>query len=232
MTCQAFQDGLHDWFDGDVAPGQAAALREHSEECRSCQALVLELRALKAALAELPAPELSAERADRLLARVRTRSGLAWPAAATAAAAAVAVAALVVSLADGPRGVPGSDRATAASPVSEIELALHEPRTVRLGLSAEHALEGVLLVLELPPGVRLDGRPDQRILRWQTDLLAGANRLSLPLVADEPGVRELVARIEYQGRSREMRVRLRALAPGPVMPGAGAERSPAGRPVA
>lgn len=205
MKCHDFENQLQDWLDGDLHPAQADRLRAHAEACPACAELARDYRALRRDLADLPAPELSPEQAQRLLAGARPRRR-AWPAAATTAAAAMVLAAVFLPFADWKRVGP----AAVTTETADITISLHQPRTVRLALASQRRLENATLELELPPGVTLQGRPDQRVLRWQTDIAAGENRLSLPLVAHEAGIQELVARIEHEGKSREVRLRLNA----------------------
>jgi hypothetical protein len=206
MQCHEFHNRLQDWLDGESSAAEADRLQTHAATCPACRARADEFRALRRALAALPAPALSAEQGERMLARARPRRR-AWPMmAASAAAAAVLTAALLVPFADRDPATPsGAER---AAPTAEIQVPLNRIRTVRLALSSRRTLENATVVLELPSEVTLQDRPEQRVLRWQTDIAAGNNRLSLPLIAHEAGVRELVARIEHGGKSQEMRIRL------------------------
>lgn len=204
MKCHEFDNWMQDWIDGGLNVDQADALQAHAEACPACRARVEEFRALRAALADLPAPSLSAERAERLLAAARPRRRI-HP--GLAAAAALALAALVLPFVDRDRlGSP----IEATTAVAEVSVPLNRLQTVRLALSSQRMLNDATVVLEIPAGIELQGRPAQRVLRWQADISAGDNRLSLPLIAHEPGVRELVARIEHDGKSQEMRIRLNA----------------------
>lgn len=204
MKCSEFDNQVQDWLDGELSADRAAALQAHAEACPDCRARAGEFRVLRAALAGLPVPALSGERAERLLKTARPRR---WLHPALAAAAAFALAALVLPFADWDR--TGSANGEAAA-TAEVSVPLNQLRTVRLALSSQRTLDDATVVLELPPGVELQGRPAQRVLRWQTNISAGNNQLSLPLIAHEPGTGELVARIEHDGKSREMRIRLNA----------------------
>lgn len=212
MKCSEFDNQVQDWLDGELNADQAAALQAHAEACPACRARAGEFRALRAALAGMPAPALSSERAERLLKTARPRRRM-HP--ALAAAAAFALAALILPFADWNRTGPEIGEAAATA---EISVPLNQLRTVRLALSSQRTLDDATVVLELPPGVELQGRPAQRVLRWQTDISAGNNQLSLPLIAYKPGTGELVARIEHDGKSREMRLRLDARETGGISP--------------
>lgn len=204
MNCHEFDNHLQDWLDGGLSADQAAALQAHADACPDCRARVEEFRTLRAALAELPAPALSAGRAEELLRASRRRRRL-HP--ALAAAATFLLAALILPFADWDHAGPTTGETVA---ITEVSVTLDRLQTVNLALSSKRALDDATMVLELPAGVELQGRPAQRVLRWHTDIEAGANRLSLPLIAHEPGVREMVARIEHGGKTQEMRIRLKA----------------------
>lgn len=202
MECHEFEHNLQDWLDGDLNDERVARLEIHAESCSDCRSKARQFRVLRAALTDLPAPKLSARQMDRLLSRAPRRK---WPVLATATAAAALMAALVLPFADWSHTTATNGNTMAAA---EIDVPLNQTRTVRLALSSRRDLTDATVVLELPAGVDLEGLPARRILSWQTDISAGENRLSLPLIAHEPGVRELVARIEHEGKSREMRIRL------------------------
>lgn len=219
MKCSEFDNQVQDWLDGELSADRAAALQAHAEACPDCRARVEEFRTLRAALAEMPAPALSGERTERLLRASRPRRRTMQP--ALAAAATFALAALILPFADWDRTGPATGETAATA---EVSVPVNQLRTVRLALSSQRTLDDATVMIELPPGVELQGRPAQRVLRWQTDISAGNNQLSLPLIAHEPGTGELVARIEHDGKSREMRLRLDARETGETSPTRGGLR--------
>lgn len=45
MDCKGFEDGLSDYFDGLLAPGDASRFRAHALQCRACRALMDDVKA-------------------------------------------------------------------------------------------------------------------------------------------------------------------------------------------
>lgn len=70
MTCRAVRRRLSEHLDGDLRHVEARALARHLEGCRRCGAEFEELRALGAALADLPRLEPSESIAARVFDRI------------------------------------------------------------------------------------------------------------------------------------------------------------------
>jgi hypothetical protein len=63
------------------------------------------------------------------------------------------------------------------------------------------------MIIDLPAGIEIEGFPGQRQLRWETDLKAGRNTLTLPLTARSvvtDGV--LKTRVDYGGGQKELAI--------------------------
>jgi hypothetical protein len=67
-----------------------------------------------------------------------------------------------------------------------VTAALNEVRAVDLELASPRALEDAEIELELDGAIELEGYAGLRELSWRTDLDAGANRLSLPVIVRGP----------------------------------------------
>jgi len=172
----------------------------HIDKCPNCRAELADYAALQNALRELPAPAPPPDLTERLwAAQPRRRSR--WPTLAVAASLLMALAALPVAF----RYIDNTPGKTYAA---EVQLPLNQSERIELALSVPRDLAQVRLTLELPEHVELKGFPSQRVISWRTDLRAGNNRLALPVKANAAGSGELVARIEHNGKSREMRVRV------------------------
>jgi hypothetical protein len=89
-----------------------------------------------------------------------------------------------------------------------LQLALHESREISLVIDSERALEGATIRLYATGSVALAGYEDQAEIQWLASLNQGANLLSLPVVAREPGQGSIVAEIEHQGKTRRVNVLL------------------------
>lgn len=201
MQCTEFEHDLNDWLDGHLTITRAEELDRHTQDCPDCRQLAQDYMPMLTALRGLPAPEMPAGLADRLLDRRRGRT----PVRAMAVAASLCLA-VALALMLGPRNGAGPDTPS----MQWVSLSVAEPRNVQLALSTPTELEGATLTLTLPDHVELKGYPERRELRWTASLREGRNRLALPLIATGRGDGELILRIEHKGKSREMRIGVHA----------------------
>jgi anti-sigma factor RsiW len=138
MTCEHYRDALADLVDGALDPAEQQEIESHLEKCAACQALVADLRSIRAAAFTLerltPPPHLLPELRARVAALSppeHRRASWFAPRLATAWMAAAAALVLVTSLglwsvlqAPPPAHV---DPATAAAgdPVASVQAELH-----------------------------------------------------------------------------------------------------------
>ena len=95
---------------------------------------------------------------------------------------------------------------TGAPEEMRVVLALNESRDVPLVIDSERDLEGATIRLFVSGSVALSGYEEQHEIEWLTTLTRGANLLSLPVFAREPGEGLVVAEIEHEGRKRRVSV--------------------------
>lgn len=201
MDCTEFRNRWSEWHDGHVGSEAAPMMAGHRSNCPACRRYDHQMRAMLAGLAALPVP-------GSAVAGERPARSARWRPLAAAAALVLAFGAglLVQQALDG------------RQPGQAIETVALEPggtQEVQLAFSTPRALEPVEFAVELPPGVELAGHPGKRIVRWESRLAAGRNRLRLPLeLAPGSSGGELVARIRHGGGTREWRVALEPAAAG------------------
>ena len=99
------------------------------------------------------------------------------------------------------------------TPEARLVLALHETREVPLVIESERNLEGATIRLYVTGSVALAGYEQQHEVEWVATLTQGANLLSLPVVALEPGEGRVVAEIEHEGRTRRVSVAMHVSTP-------------------
>ncbi len=194
MDCRTLQTDLDAILDGSRGQATLTGARTHLNQCAACRAHVADVRTLQRALATGELGGMPADVRQRLLRNRHTPvlTGVAG------VAAGVVLAAVVVLL------WPDAD--SPGDQVVAVDDGDWQTTTVQLDFRSERALTGVRFSLELPDGTEVKGHPGQRVLSWEDDLDQGANRLRIPLVlTNEPGG-ELVARLEHDGRSRELRL--------------------------
>lgn len=185
----------------------AAALREHLQECKDCRADA-EDRQLVAGLRSLPVPSPGAGYEQRVMSaaldrfpRHRMPHHAAW---FTAMAASVCLAVvLTLQLA-----VPERTPRASAVPSFTVTARPHETRVIDVVLDTKRPLSGATLMVSLGDGLELENRPRTRELRWTTDIKAGGNKLSLPVkLLDENGG-DVIVILEHGELNKQVRVRV------------------------
>jgi len=227
LNCTLVQRRLDDLLDGYVPADAAAGMEQHIAACDDCAGHRAAAERLRAALLQMPVPEMHPGFAAAALAAARQanagpgaatgvvnnaapqaagrprrpaprpsrpRFGL-WLGAIISAAAAVAVAAIML-------GLPQPEAPAEAA--ADLRLTLYQPREIGLAIDAETAMPGAFLTVTVQGGIDLLGFDQQRELRWQTDLDAGMNMLSLPLIAHSLGQGRLTALVEHGDKTQRI----------------------------
>lgn len=96
--------------------------------------------------------------------------------------------------------------------MAEFVVTLGEPRNMDIAIETGMPLDGASISVLLSGGVELDGYDDRRELTWTTDLEAGINRLSLPVVAIDPAGGKMVVRLDHPDSEQVFVVRLKTKA--------------------
>jgi hypothetical protein len=109
-----------------------------------------------------------------------------------------------------------SDAPQASNP-QIINLAMSQPRTVKLVFDAPTDLAEVTLSVELPENIELEGYAGQRQLVWQTNLTKGQNILALPVIAIGNGQGELVAQLRYGDKIKQFNIVLKTANDGALI---------------
>ncbi|MBD3649511.1 MAG: hypothetical protein HUJ31_19120 [Pseudomonadales bacterium] len=208
MQCHEVKEILKEvGFDGQLSdwPG----LMEHLEECTACRNDCWEMCHLRWHLSELPAPELREGFLNEAIDRAwETREGRkvsrrAGSLSRVAIAASVVLA--VVITATAPWWSPEQTVMT-----SSVQVAPHRVSQIDLMMTSQRALPDAVITVEVDEGIALQGYPAVHRLRWQAPIVAGENRLSLPvqLQGGERGV--IVVGIESGGLRKEMTLAVEA----------------------
>jgi hypothetical protein len=213
MRCEEAMTWLERAPDGRKSAQRRAAL-EHVAKCASCSDA---RRALEVLAAErwrrVPAPppgglkravRAAAEAASlRTAPRRRSRSGF-WAGVGVGASLAAALSAVWILVGQPqPAGAP-----IEATP--EIAMALNETRNVNISLNAPMALADAEIHVVLTGDIGLAGFGAQRELRWHTDLAAGVNQLTLPVVALGGHGGQLLVEVQQGDKRRSFLVDVRA----------------------
>lgn len=189
MRCEDVEILLNEHADAELSPVERQAAEAHVASCDSCGSAWLAARALRqyrALPTPMPSSTLSAKLAMTRQPPAAMRRTSLWGAAIGGALAA-GLAAVTFNYY---RAAP----ADSARAVPSLTMALNESRDVNVTIDSPEAFMGVDVRVVLAGGIELEGLAGRRELKWKTDLEAGINRLTLPIVAaDSTGGRLLVS---------------------------------------
>ena len=202
------------------------AAGEHLAGCRDCRNAAHALAVLRADR-DMPIRVPSDDSLHRAIERAvagessviemprRARTGTFWLGAGVGAALAASLAWAIVLL-QPTSGEPPSARAP------QVTLAVNEQRDVSVALSSPAALEGAEIRIALSGEIGLRGFDDQRELRWKTNLDAGVNQLTLPLIALGAGGGQVLVEIQHGDKRRVFLVDVRTTDPAALIAPPGA----------
>lgn len=208
MHCTDVQQHMDDYLDGALEKETMAQVDAHLQGCDACHSMLEQTQSLLALLKDSEVEPMRPSFAQQAFAQARAAHARQtktthrhWFSAGFGGALA---AGIVMALVLGPM----KTLLLPAASVETISMSVDESRTVNVVFHAPEAMAGVELELVLSDGLELDGRPGQRQLRWQTNLKAGKNRLTVPVRALKGGSGSLVTRLHSDGKQKEFRIQL------------------------
>ena len=209
MNCTDINKHIDDYLESTMSDQDQHAFELHVADCASCASKLERVKSVASGLKGLEIPEPSANFEQRMFAGVRkqykdTRQFHFTAGFATAIAASLAIWFTSTVLVN-------HDLVEEKHIVS---MAVNEVKTVRLLFDSHADISEVNLSIGLPDNMVVDGYPGQRELSWQTSLKKGENVLDLPIMALDPGQGELVAKLNYDGKVKVLRVVLKSSANG------------------
>lgn len=201
MKCEDTGELIEAKRAGTLDEHEARQLETHLASCGDCRAAADAAAAL-GMLREQP----TAEPPAGLLERVVRRSALAgdaqpprsrfWLGAGVGAALAASVMFAFVA-----SGVFESISQPSAAPPA-FQVALGEPRNVNIAIEMERDLPDAVITVALAGGIEIDGYAGRRELTWTTNLEAGVNKLTLPIVAVDRTGGRLLVRVGHGDKER------------------------------
>lgn len=207
MNCKTVAENMPGIISGELRPTLLADCEQHIDQCPDCRYALRGAKSL-ALLKERDTSTVPAGLFDRISRGLVTSGNRPsdqrgfWLGTGFGAAVAASILALALTL--------GWYRPTAdpASEVAQFAVALGEPRNINIAIETDRALAGASISILLSGAVELDGFGSRRELTWTTDLEAGVNRLSLPIMAIEPRGGQMVVRLSHPDSEQVFLVRL------------------------
>jgi hypothetical protein len=202
MRCEDIEDLLNAHADADMTTAKRQEVEAHllaCDDCNSAWRAAESLRRYRALPTPLPSEALIARIAALRQPSRATKRLSPWIAAVGGAlAAGIAVVAFNYfrAAADGVRAVPS------------LTMSLNETRDVSVTIDSPEAFMDVEVRVLLAGGIQLQGFRARRELKWKTDLEAGVNRLTLPIVASDSSGGKLMVAVGHGDKQRAFVVQI------------------------
>ena len=208
MNCKIIANNMPGFVSGELSPEILANCERHIMQCSDCrdalrgaEALVL-LKNRDAGVVPNGMLEDITKGVAKVSARPQGRTGF-WIGTGFGGALAASIFALAFILGwTNPAVV--SD-----APAAQFTVALSEPRDMEIAIETDRALANASISILLSGGIEIDGYGHRRELSWTTDLQAGINRLSLPVLAVDAAGGQMVVRLDHPDSEQMFVVRLK-----------------------
>jgi anti-sigma factor RsiW len=211
MDCREIKLSIDSLLDGELDTSAQAMIGRHLAECRGCRAAVAGAQALRDALAALPVPPPSTDFHERVICNtVRRAGGPSRHALFSMALAATLALGIGIGVLLAPATSTRTGQPIAQAALQHVALVHAVAKDVYLAFESAQSLQGVTLTVRLPDQVELVGYPGQRELSWRTDLAAGVNALTLPLVMTGGNGGELIAELGRGTQRKSFRLMIEA----------------------
>lgn len=209
ISCENREHWLDAYLDGGLPPQRRAEVSVHLADCDVCRQKLRSARELQRMLATMPPPPEPPELAERQFARLwdaQEKPPSRWPQWLQPSL----VASLFLGILLGGSVMKWWEPAAAPSQAM-VTVELYDTREVKFVVTAGKDIQQARVTLQIPEHMELEGFPGRHQLVWNTPLKAGANLLSLPLKASQPGSGEIVMVIDSSaGRVARKTVWIRA----------------------
>ena len=211
MNCTKTQILLNDYIDSALSGTQINDVQSHLDKCESCKHEYSQTLNLLAALKNLPVPEAKAGYEKRVLSFLDKKPAKKthqhnWFFAGFGSAVAASFALWLVFS-------PLSHNVNKTEDINTVNLLVHKKQTIDFVFNLESDLTDATLTIELPEKIMISGYAGKRQLSWKTSFKKGANRLALPLIANENVNGILIARLSNNATTKSFRVQINAKQP-------------------
>ena len=182
---------------------------EHVAECADCQSAMRAIEAtrwLRNQTVAAPSDDLFTRTMGAVKEQptpVHSRGGSFWLGTGIGGAVAAAFFAAIVSL-----GLLNTPVVTEPGS-AEFYVSMNEARELNIAIDANTALPGATVSVSFYGGIELAGYASQRHLSWTTDLDAGVNKLSLPIIALDNSGGQVIVRLEHPDSRQEFLIQMR-----------------------
>lgn len=205
MKCTDAINFLDDFFDGFLSLETEKKVKDHLAQCDTCSRAFTNEKQMRHMLKTMPTPLPQSNFKEQVVkkavaeSRLRNRSRTVLSMCGGLAAAIVLW--LMVFL-PGPMQLDFENPESAA----DMTLELQQSTIIKLVINAPHDMLNSTVTVHIPQHLEVVGFPGKYEISWDTDLLKGKNLLELPVVAKKSGKSTLVTQINYQNKSKTLKL--------------------------
>lgn len=201
MNCHDVAKILDDHHEAILTSSERDEVDRHLAACPDCDAAWRSSQVLRS-LGEQP---VSSPRADLFRESIEfatrnsrrgARAGSFWWGTVVGGVVAASVA-LIIGLTLVP-SLPGNEPTATPS----LTMAVNEVRDISVSIESPEALSDARIRVLLVGGIGLDRFEGRSVIDWKTDLDAGINHLTLPVVALDGGGGELFVEVEHNRKRK------------------------------
>ena len=206
MNCISIAEQIPKLVSGELPPILRADCEQHIRRCPDCRDALQGARSLALLrgrdTGDVPAGLMGRISRSHCNAPASRLRGSFWLGSGFGGALAASLLTLALSMNwVGPADQQGNE-------IAEFIVALSEPRNMDIAIETDRALADANISILLSGGIELDGYGHRRELSWTTDLEAGVNRLSLPVLAVHPAGGQMIVRLDHPNSEQVFVVRL------------------------
>lgn len=209
MDCNEIVDRVANPDDQSLSELQRHQMDAHVADCDDCQSALHALRAanlLRHQAVEEPMPGAFERVMDSVVdssnAHAR-KPGFFWGAGVGAAiAATILVSFMYLGIFDG-------EVSPQPQNIVQFGVVLNEPRELQLAIDLKRDMPGATMRVAVVGGIQIDGYGLRREFSWNEDLVAGVNRLTLPVMATDELGGQLLVQVDHQDTRRVFSVDVR-----------------------
>lgn len=206
MNCQENLEKLNDYTDALIDDADRRVIEAHLSSCEPCRTTYEKEQSLREALRQLAIESPSSDFRERVFAKTyahharakRFRYGMGLGGAIAASFFLVLTSNLFFKPTQNIQqfDIPG------------MTISLNEVHNVKLIFKSAQNLSKATFTIVLPPGLELDGYPDQSKISWEGQLQQGENLLVLPVIARNTGTGELTAYVTHNNKEKSFRLQM------------------------
>ena len=204
MNCQAINNILQNFIDGELSDTDAESVADHHRECPVCAMQYQETLAVIEGLRGVRVPPPSPGFSTHVIEHATKSSKIAPDRRLTYVASGIAASLIAFFVL----------ASTFINPAFEeqgksIVLVDDKVRTIKVAIDSLQTIDSVEMSIDISDNLEITGYESQKNIRWNTRLNQGINVIALPVSAIALGDGEITTRVRLNGREKIFTIKTR-----------------------